>query len=205
MTCIVGVEWEGGVVLGADSCGSAGGKTVLRADEKLYRVEQETADGEAKRREELLLGFTSSYRMGQILRWRLELPYCPAGMTELEYMQTRFVDAVRKALADGGWLEKKDERESAGHFLAAWRGRLYHVEGDLQVGRYVNGYDATGSGCLAALGSLHTSHEDHPAHEDQPPDGRARVRVKLALMAAEEHDAYVRRPFLLAEQARPDR
>lgn len=190
MTCIVGVEHQQGVTLGADSCGAAGGRTTHREDPKIFRLERTATCAEHDQGQEVLIGYTTSYRMGQLLRYSLELPYHPAEMEPMEWLVTRFVTAVRDVLSDGGWLKKTKEREQAGCFLVGYRGQLFHVERDLQVGRYGRGYAAAGSGAEVALGSLRTTRHDTV---------RARDRCSLALSAAAAHNAYVAPPFQYVE------
>ena len=62
MTCIVGLVHEGVVYIGGDSAGVAGLSLTVRADEKVFQ------NGE------FLMGFTTSFRMGQLLRYSLKPP-----------------------------------------------------------------------------------------------------------------------------------
>ena len=61
MTCIVGLVHEGVVYIGGDSAGVAGLSLVVRADEMF-------------RNGDFLMGFTTSFRMGQLLRYKLYPP-----------------------------------------------------------------------------------------------------------------------------------
>ncbi len=61
MTCIVGLEHNNSVYIGGDSLGSTSGVTIVRQDKKVFH------NGET------LIGFTSSYRMGQLVT-RLKFP-----------------------------------------------------------------------------------------------------------------------------------
>ncbi len=177
MTVIVGLEHEGKVYIGGDSAGCAGHSLSVRADEKVF-VNQGIA-----------FGFTSSFRMGQLLRYSFKPPYQLPTQTDYEFLTTTFIDAVRKCLKDGGFARSKEEVESGGTFLIGYRGKLYQVEDDFQVGRSVNGYDAVGCGADIALGAMHAlSHEDV---FDDPEDA-----IEGALLAAQEFSAYVRAPFV---------
>lgn len=178
MTCIVGLEHEGKVWIGGDSAGVAGYSLTVRADEKVW------VNGE------FVFGFTSSFRMGQLLRYNLTLPLQRyevehKAADEVKFMTTHFVDAVRKVLKDGGNIQYDDHREKGGTFLVGWRGKLYCVQGDFQVARTVSGFDAVGCGDELALGVLYATR------------GRTdpRVRVRTALEAAEAYSAGVRGPF----------
>lgn len=183
MTCIVGIEHEGEVHIGGDSAGVGGLSITARADTKVFD------------RQQFLFGFTTSFRMGQLIRYKLALPAGqrlphrgPRGEChELdEYMATTFIEALRACLSDGGWLSKKEDRESGGTFLVGVRGTLYAVYDDFQISRSRDGYAAVGCGDELALGSLHTSVGLKP-----------RERVLAALTAAAHHSAGVCEPFVV--------
>jgi len=175
MTAIVGLVEDGRVWMGADSVGSDGWHVMARDDAKLFR------------RGDYLIGFTSSFRMGQLLRYRADLPEPWAWEEDLlAFMSTRFVDAVRECLKEYGYAKVDNNVQSGGEFLVGFRGQLYHIEGDYQVGIRTDGFDAVGSGDQVALGSLHTS---------AVTKGGAEARVRMALEAAAALNAHVRGPF----------
>lgn len=176
MTCIAGVAQNGKVVIGGDSAGLGGWTLTVRADVKVWAT-----DG-------WVFGFTSSFRMGQVLRWNLNLP--PVGDKPLDaYMATTFIDAVRGALKESGWLKIENNREEGGAFLVGTSGRLFCVEEDLQVGESADGYMAVGCGEDQALGAFYAT------QRIKDP----RKRVSVALRAAERHSGGVRGPFHIVE------
>ena len=175
MTAIVGLIDAGRVVMGADSLGSDGWHVMARGDAKLFR------------RGEYLIGFTSSFRMGQLIRYRADLPTPWEWEHDLlAFMSTRFVDAVRECLKEYGLAKIEHNVEQGGAFLVGFRGVLYQIESDYQVGVRSDGFDAVGSGEQAALGSLYTS---------AVLRGGAEGRVRMALEAAAAMTAHVRGPF----------
>lgn len=175
MTCIVGLAHEGVVYIGGDSAGVADdwGLTV-RADSKVFQ------NGP------FLIGFSSSFRMGQLLRYAFEPPVHAEGVSVEKYMATTFVDAVRDCLKAGGYAHKENEVEAGGVFIVGYRGRLFQIDSDYQVGVSADPYTAIGCGALIALGSLYATERRGVV---------ARSRVTLALEAAERHSAGVRGPF----------
>ena len=174
MTCIVGMIDGDDVLIGADSCGG---------DVEQYTVINR-ADTKVFTRGPYLFGFTSSFRMGQLLQYNLEVPEHPHGMNNHCFMATRFIDSVRRCLTSGGFAAKKDEVESGGTFLVAYSGSLFTVYGDYQVGENADGYASVGCGYEFAYGAIH-------ATEGEP----AMTRVKKALKAAAKFSAYVMPPF----------
>lgn len=173
MTCVVGYVEDGRVHLGGDSAGVSGWDITLRADPKVFRVG------------EFVIGFTTSFRMGQLLQHSFEPPTIPPKVDLFQYMVTDFIGEIRSVFDDGGFSKEKDGRESGGIFLVGIRGRLFKVCDDYQVGESLDGYDACGCGEAYALGSLHTNRADD-----------ARGRLFTALMAASHHSAGVAAPFV---------
>lgn len=177
MTCIVGIEHKGRVHIGGDSAGVAGYSITARADVKVFTVGP------------YVMGFTSSFRMGQLLHYSLKAPE-PKGNLD-KFMVTTFVDAVRECMSTGGYLTKTNGSEEGGTFLVGVKGRLFCVESDFQVGRSHDGYMAVGCGSDIALGSLWSTRND-----DRP-----QWRVRQALGAASHHSAGVAAPYVVKSGA----
>lgn len=178
MTCVVGLVEGDKVYLGADSAGVSGWDLTIRADPKVFR------NGN------MAMGFTTSYRMGQLLRYALKVPLHDPELDVMAYLTTAFVNGVRDCLKAGGYAIKEKEQESAGSFLLGYRGGLYVVDSDYQVGQPVDPYAAVGCGASIALGALY-------ATAGQEPD----ARIRVALAAAEQHSAGVRGPFVVTVSA----
>jgi hypothetical protein len=173
MTCVVGLVHEGTVYIGADSAGVSGLDLVVRSDPKVF------ANGE------FLIGYTTSFRMGQLLRFNLTPPAHPRGMDAYEFMVRHFVPAVRDCLKEGGFAAKHDEAERGGTFLVGYQGELFVIEPDYQVGTMVDHIFAVGCGAQIALGALTVS------------SGEPVQRIRRALEAAGKWSAGVRAPFII--------
>lgn len=174
MTCIVGLVDGKEVWMGGDSAGVAGLDISLRADPKVFH------NGN------FLVGFTSSFRMGQLLRFRLAPPPRRPDQDLYHYMVCDFVEAVRLCLREGGFAHRSNDVETGGFFLVATEGRLFSIQDDYQVSEFSRGYHAIGCGAAYALGSLYSS-RDLPAE----------TRVRRALETAEHFSGGVRAPFLV--------
>jgi ATP-dependent protease HslVU (ClpYQ) peptidase subunit len=175
MTCIVGLVDEGKVYIGGDSAGVNGNwDLTVRADSKVFFTGP------------FLMGFTSSFRMGQLLRYAFVPPPHQPDVDLYRYMTVDFINAVRDCLKTGGWAKKDGEKESGGVFLVGYRGHLFEIESDYQVGEAHDAYMAVGSGDSVALGALYATQKLPPL-----------VRVRLALEAAERWNAGVRGPFVI--------
>lgn len=175
MTCIVGIRSNGHVTMGGDSAGVSHLDVTIRKDPKVFRTDN------------FLIGYTSSFRMGQILRYKFQPPPIPKRQDLYEYMCTSFVDQVRKVLKKGGFSEVSSNVESGGTFLIGINGRLFGIYNDYQVEESAELYSAVGCGDSYALGAL----------EAQPTSRDPEKRVLQALQVAEKFSGGVRGPFLI--------
>jgi hypothetical protein len=182
MTCIVGFQTPTGVIIGGDSAGSNEHHISVRADAKVFE------------RGPFLYGITSSFRMGNLLRYAFDPPEALASESVEQYMHTRWLDALRRCFKDGGYARTHEGQESGGFFLVGYRGRLFCVESDYQLAQGADPFAAVGSGMYYALGCLHAfvGSNVEPVH-----------RVERALQAAAYFDPFVRAPFVLIGQDRP--
>ena len=172
MTCIVGIEDDGVVWMAGDTLATADDVSRQRRDTKVFR------------RDDYVIGFAASYRLGQLVRYTGTLPVPPKRTGDLEgFMASAFVDALRDIEAAGGYVRQP---ETAGRLLVGVRGRLFSIEGDLQAGRTSYGYDAIGLGSEAAMGALFAS---------RWMGGSMVYRCKLALRAAAAFTPSVGAPF----------
>jgi ATP-dependent protease HslVU (ClpYQ) peptidase subunit len=162
VTCIVGIVTpERKVVLGGDSAGSNGFGIHTRRDPKVFK------NGE------FVIGYTTSFRMGQLLRFSFAQPDVKEGIDPYEYMVKAVVPAIMRV------------------FLIGWRGGLYRIEEDFQVAVEGHDFAAVGSGMYVAEGALYATRE-HPGITPME-------RLRIALEAAVEFNAGVRGPFTYVE------
>lgn len=174
VTCIIGLVDKGNVYVAGDSAGTNSQFTLEhRTDEKVF------ANGP------MVMGFTTSFRMGQLLRHSLKVPDHDPKMDVSKYMVTTFVDAVRACLKAGGFQNTKEEVQKGGTFMVGYQGRLFCVYDCYQVAEVSEGYAAIGCGFNLALGSLFST------------TGKPRDRIRKALRAAERFSAGVCGPFVI--------
>ena len=184
MTAIAGLIENGRVYIGGDSAGTnAGMGQQVRSDRKVFR------------KGPFVIGGAGSFRVNNLLRFRFVAPeaYDWEDLNNPEhahaFMSTRFVEAVRSCLTEyGAQMTYHGESQVSAAFLVGFRGALYKVDGDYQVGLSHDPFDAAGSGYMVALGSLHSTVGTGVAPER---------RIEMALEAAARYNASVRPPFVI--------
>lgn len=178
MTCIAGIETDDGrVFIGGDSAGVSGYDLSIQAEPKVFQVGK------------FLIGYTSSFRMGQILQYNLSVK-SQEQESDFAYMVSVFVEAVRETLKQHGYSRIDNNQEEGGVFLVGYNGKLYEIQSDFSVLRNVTGFDAVGCGQSYALATLWelTGGHDNPEHA-----------IAEALKCAEHFSCGVRGPFIVKE------
>jgi len=176
MTAIAAIIADGKIWMGGDSAGVCVGSLslVVRKDPKVFI------------RDKFIIGFTSSFRMGNLLQYSFKIPDHPPKMPDDVYMNTIFIDAVRECFKNGGYSYTNNGQESGGQFMVGYNKKLYVIGGDFQVGVPVDNFSACGCGGDLCLGSLYSTANVQPDK-----------RIKMALHAAERFSGGVRQPFII--------
>lgn len=172
MTCVVGLEGECRVWIGADSA-SSNYYTINSSDTpKVFQVGA------------YIFGIAGDWNLSPILHYRLQAPNPPkAGIDR--FVNTVFLDAVRECFKAAGYMRVKENQESQdGSFLVGVSGKLYRVQGDMSCTSPRGGYEAIGSGTEFALGVMSDLAKVKPQE-----------RIRRALTAAAKHNPYVEAPF----------
>ena len=181
MTCIVAVEYEGGVVVGADSfLGDASGVVPI-ATPKIVR----------------LPGIAIGYCGGLLVpAWlsTVELPKPRRGESAERYVLSLAMQLRATAIDRRIVIEHEGSLRSDTDLLIAVHGEAWVIEGDFACWRSAHRYIATGAGTPFALGALHAVSSKRASGVKE-----ARARVLVALAAAAELSAMVRKPFHIVE------
>lgn len=177
MTCIVAIGDGTSVVMGGDSAAVCDQDITLTAHPKVF------AKGG------WLIGYTWSFRMGQLLEHAWEPPRFPGGSVH-GWLCTDVMESLRTLFESVGFGRVENAESKGGQFLLGWRGRVYRVGSDYSVIERDPCEAAVGCGEGYALGALH-------ATRGQPPYDR----IASALAAAEEHSTGVAGPFTILEGA----
>ena len=174
MTCIVGLEHEGKVYMGGDSA-AVSGLDYYRTSLKKVFINKN-----------FIIGYTSSFRMGQLLEYNLSVREKYEDEDDLKYMVMGFIPCVRTCLKDGGYAKIKENEEIGGSFLVGYNGKLYHIDPDFQVNRNSDGFNSVGCAESFVLGSLHVMDKKDPE-----------IAINKALEIAEKCSCGVKSPFYM--------
>lgn len=176
MTAIVAIIDKGKVYMGGDSAGVGGYHITTRKDPKVF------INGD------FIFGFTSSFRMGQLLQYSFNPPEQSRSLDDRTFIYTDFINSVRECFSSGGYMEVSSNRESGGNFLVGYKGTLYNIDDDFQIGIPYHPFDAVGCGFDLCLGSLYSTRKMNLKPEE---------KITMALEAAQEFSAGVRGPFVI--------
>jgi ATP-dependent protease HslVU (ClpYQ) peptidase subunit len=178
MTCIVGLVEDGTVYVGADSFTNDGSVGTARTRPKVFRLGS------------MVMAFSGSVRVGQVVQYMFEPPEHPKGEDGLAYLVRRVIPALQHCFQENGLETKiKEDDEGGWTMMMGYGGHLYSVSDDFAVLEVADGIDACGCGYLLALGALYAT--------EKLLSGRARVLA--ALEAAARVDLHVRGPFAIEE------
>lgn len=172
MTCIVGYIDKDGVYIGGDSA-------AVSPDDLSYNIRN---DEKVFTKGDFIFGYSSSFRMGQLLRYKLKIPAHPKGMDVTQYMVTLFIDAVKRCFGDNDYDEMSNED---GSFMVGYKGKIYVVLSDYQVAQPKENFTALGCGENFAMGAMYASVEKEPIK-----------KIEIALNAAVAFSMGVKPPFL---------
>jgi len=181
MTCIVGVEHEGVVYMGADSIALNGWAKDVIAQDKLFK------------RAGMLFGCAGNPRMAQLLRYQTTFAPQKKGQSDEEYIVCEVIEKARLTFKEYGYTETENGREMGANFLLGYNGKLYSVENSFQLCRSARMMYAMGAGDDFALGALYSILKQFETWTEVA----ITQAIKHALEMAAELSAAVSAPFVV--------
>lgn len=179
MTVIAGlIATDKSIIMGGDSAGVSDFDMLSVAEPKVF------ANGP------FLIGFTSSFRMGDILRYA-DLPIFREDEhgSPHRFMVKNFIPVVRTLFKDAGYMQVENQHEQGGTFLVGFHASLFGVWSGFEVLSSRDGMLAVGCGGRVALGAM-------IAMEASGMD-RDETLVEVALKASLRATSAVRGPFVI--------
>lgn len=182
MTCIIGLEHAGNVYIGADSAAVSGWEV------------QETLLPKVFQRDVFLIGYTTSFRMGQLLWQHLDVRAQHDDEGDTTYIICGFIEAVRECLKKHGYAKVDNNVEAGGCFLVGHKDKLYRASDGYGITRAADRFTAIGCGDEYALGAMRALASLGPVE-----------RIEKSLAIAAHFSGGVMGPFTVLELARSEK
>lgn len=170
MTAIVGFTKNKKVYIGGDRIAASDSFSTDVTKSKVFR------NGD------FLIGYTSSFRFGEILEYCFTPPTPSSHIkNDKHFLVAEFIPALRKCLEDNKYCSTDANGES-GSALIGYKSKLYDLQGDWSILEYGDGYAAAGCGMYYSYGCLYGLKDSglHP-----------KKIVKKALMSAAKYHPLV--------------
>jgi ATP-dependent protease HslVU (ClpYQ) peptidase subunit len=180
MTCIIAISENNKIYMGGDGAAS-----------NEYGHLRITNEPKVFMKGPFIIGYTTSFRMGQILQYKLKIPKQNKNKEDFEFMATDFIDSVIACFEKNKFGTTPPGHETfpgGGCFIVGYKGKIYSIESNYQVNSFEDNFTAVGSGAELALGSLYTTKD----MQLQPTR-----RIVLALEAATRYNAGVAMPYTI--------
>lgn len=178
MTCIVALRVPNLCVwVGGDSGAFKEDEITQRVNEKVFY------NGE------FLIGFSGSFRVGQLIRYSFSPPPVLDPENIMKYFVVDFVDSLKDCLRAKGNLKTNESGEECHEcdIVVAYKDKVVSIESDFNVGDPFDEYVSIGSGALYALGALSALDGLNEITPEQ--------KVLKALIASEKYSPSVMQPF----------
>lgn len=179
MTCIIGLKDNNRIVMGSDSRTMSGNFIFNSTGNKIIEFENIT------------IGFCGSCRISDVINSSFVMPDHPSGKSDLQYMQSNFINAIRECLESAKASSVEENNTSSmdkSALLILYHDKFYTVECDYSILEYSD-FVAIGSGSDFALGALEVT-------KDLEPE----IRVTKALEAACKFNAGCAPPFQIIKK-----
>jgi len=172
MTCIAGLVEDGVVYLGGDGAASTDTDKYAISNPKVFMNKN------------FLIGYSASFRMGQLLQYKFVPPKHRKSKNDLAYLTTDFIDYIKICFSNNEFDESN--ADVGGDFLLGYKGNLYSIENTLHVLKSIHNFNAIGSGSSYAIGSMFSTKGQDPIK-----------RIKMALDVASAFSPGVSPPFTI--------
>lgn len=183
MTCITAAVKGGKCAIAADSFGGSASSYQIYKTPKLVRKPVRNGGGSI----DVLIGYTSSYRMGDILRYLWECPEFSGDANE--WIVAKCIPSLRCLFESEGFMGKDDSRDSGGDFIFIVDCRIFHIQNDFSVLEPSEGYLSVGSGEYIAVGAMW--------NEAAREEATAESICSAGMRAAIAHNPYVAGPVII--------
>lgn len=145
MTCIVAIETKDNIILAGDKLGSTDYYTEVYSRPKVFR------NGD------FLIGYTTSYHMGQLLEFEWKQPTKEEGISDDVYIYRDVRQSIKRMFEcnDFGQAKAGDFNEpDLGNFIFIYKNKIYSYEPNSAILEHIN-VASCGSGSLVMKGAVY--------------------------------------------------
>lgn len=156
MTCIIAHTNGTSSFIAGDKLGSNGFTKSVQAEPKVFEKEfiKHNEDGLTRTKEVMALGYTTSFRMGQLLNYNLNLPEQVAGETFAQYLVLKVIPIIRQMFKEEWGSRDASQDVGGGQFIILHNHTIYEVQEDFSVLQPKTQITAVGSGTYHAIAAM---------------------------------------------------
>lgn len=156
MTCIIAHTNGTTSFIAGDKLGSNGFTKAIQTEPKVFEKEfiKLHEDGLTRTKEVMALGYTTSFRMGQLLTYNLVLPEQAPNETFPQYLVLKVIPLIRKMFKDEWGSRDASQDVGGGQFIILHNHTIYEVQEDFAVLQPKTSITAVGSGTYHAIASM---------------------------------------------------
>lgn len=156
MTCIIAHTDGVSSFLAGDKLGSNGFTKTVQTEPKVFEKEfiKLHDDGLTRTKEVMALGYTTSFRMGQLLNYNLNLPEQDASQTFSQYLVLKVIPIIRQMFKEEWGARDASQDVGGGQFIILHNHTIYEVQEDFSVLQPKTRITAVGSGTYHAIAAM---------------------------------------------------
>lgn len=156
MTCIIAYTDGKQSFIAGDKLGSNGFTKSIQTEPKVFEKEFIKIDetGLNRTKEVMAMGYTSSFRMGQLLTYNLELPEQKGNQSFSQYLVLEVIPRIRSLFKEEWGARDTSQDVGGGQFIILHNHTIYEVQGDFSVLQPKTQITAVGSGTYHAIAAM---------------------------------------------------
>ncbi|EHU8781235.1 hypothetical protein N0S44_000473 [Escherichia coli] len=157
MTCIIAHTDGVTSFIAGDKMGSDGFTKSIQTEPKVFEkefVKISGDDGLTRTKDVMTIGFTTSFRMGQLLTYNLNLPDQNSNETFLQYLVLKVIPLIRQMFKDEWGARDTTQDVGGGQFIILHNHTIYEIQEDFSVLQSKSRVASVGSGTYHAIAAM---------------------------------------------------
>ncbi|HBN4943549.1 TPA: hypothetical protein L2Y74_001326 [Escherichia coli] len=157
MTCIIAHTDGVTSFIAGDKLGSNGFTKSVQTEPKVFEKEFIKINDDAgltRTKEIMAIGYTTSFRMGQLLTYSLNLPQQDANETFPQYLVLKVIPIIRQMFKEEWGSRDPSQEVGGGQFIILHNHTIYEVQEDFSVLQPKTRITAVGSGTYHAIAAM---------------------------------------------------